>query len=70
MAGVEGEVTLKITLDKDGTVLNVEVLNSPNKVFSRAAMEAAQKSRYSPAYQHGKQVKVWISQTYHFRLGG
>ena len=39
-------------------------------LMSAAAVEAALRARFTPAMQRDKPVRVWISQTYRFKLAG
>ncbi|MGY3903533.1 TonB family protein [Aeromonas lusitana] len=48
-AGIEGSVTLRFTVDADGRVQDVEVLEAkPKRQFERAAIQAVSKWRYQP----------------------
>jgi protein TonB len=67
-AGIEGVVVLKLTLDIHGSVIEADVVQSPHETLSRAAIEAAINSKYSPAFLNGVTVRVWIAQTYQFEL--
>ena len=46
-AGIEGKVVLRATIEKDGTVSNLEV-RSGKPLLAKAALEAVQKWRYAP----------------------
>lgn len=66
-AGIEGLVVLHLLVGKDGTVEEVKVLKGP-EIFRQAAVQAAQRFRFSPALQNDKPVRVWISQAIRFKL--
>ena len=68
-AGIEGSVAVEALLDLDGSVVDARVLKSSgNDMLDAAAIEAALRARFTPAMQRDKPVRVWISQTYHFKL--
>jgi uncharacterized protein (TIGR03435 family) len=46
-AGIEGNVRLRVTINKDGSVMDIEVL-SGHPLLVKAALEAVQRWRYSP----------------------
>jgi periplasmic protein TonB len=56
--GVEGEVTLRVTIGPDGTVKSASVESSrPRGFFEASAMAAAYKSRFRPKVVDGKPVE-------------
>jgi protein TonB len=58
-ANVEGWVELGFTVNPDGTVSNVRVLNaSPAHTFEQAGIRAVSKLRYQPVMQDGKAIAV------------
>jgi TonB family protein len=54
-AGVQGNVRLRATINKDGSVMDVQVLSGPPQLVN-AAIDAVQQWRYSP----GKEVRATI----------
>lgn len=58
--GVEGEVLLTATIDKNGNVVKVEVKRSDNELFSKAAAAALKQCTFSPGMQNGKPVATTI----------
>ena len=65
----EGEVALRILVDTDGVVREVEVLGAdPPGWFETAAADAVWRWRYSPAVHQGRQVRCWYRQRVLFRL--
>ncbi len=66
---VEGEVVLKTTIGIDGSVLNVEVVKSPDPALSAAAADAVKQWKYKPATtKKGKPVQVIATVTVNFKL--
>jgi protein TonB len=47
--GKEGVVILKLTLDKKGSLVNVQVIQDPGYGLAEAAVEAVKKSTFQPA---------------------
>jgi len=54
--GKEGKVLLRLTIDENGELLDVEVLESAPYGFTEAAVEAVKKSKFLPAIINGRPV--------------
>jgi protein TonB len=54
--GKEGKVLLRLTIDENGKLLNVEVIEGAGYGFTEAAVEAVKKSTFTPAKSEGKPV--------------
>ncbi len=67
-AGIEGKVFVKILVDKDGTPKEAVVIKSENEIFNQPAVEAAMKSKFTPAINKGEAITVWIVLPYKFAL--
>ena len=67
-AGIEGMLILKLLVDTDGSVLQVQVLKSLHPALDDAAVEAAKQWKFSPAKQRDKPVRVWVSFPVNFIL--
>jgi protein TonB len=66
-AGIEGRVTVMVTISKKGDVLNASILKSV-PMLDEAALEAAKKCKFKPAKQRDRFVKVKMSIPFDFRL--
>lgn len=67
--GLEGLVTVKVLTDTVGGVSEVVLLaSSGNSLLDEAAKEAAWKCRFTPGYQQGRPVPVWVAVPFRFRL--
>jgi protein TonB len=66
-ANMEGKVILKGLIDENGTVTKVVVIQG-DEVFRDAAMGALYNTKFKPAINGGRAVKVWITYPYIFRL--
>ena len=68
-AGIEGQTVVEALVGTDGTVSDARVLKSSgNASLDQAAVEAAMRSTFTPAYQRDKPVRVWVSIPFRFTL--
>lgn len=67
-AKVEGKVVLRLAIDDQGTVEEVEVVEGLPHGLTEAAVAAAETWRFSPALHRGKPVAVLYTVTVNFRL--
>lgn len=67
-AGLEGNVYVKVWVDKEGKVKKVVVLKSDAEIFNQAAIDAASQFVFTPAIMQNKPVPVWVSIPFRFRL--
>jgi protein TonB len=69
-AGVEGFVVVGALIDTDGKVLKTMIMKStsPGVGFEEEAQAALMKTKWKPAKQRDRSVKVWISITVRFKL--
>ena len=57
--GIQGNVVIKFVVEKDGKLSNFQVLQSPDKTLSDAAVQVLQKSpKWKPAKQRNKPVRI------------
>jgi TonB family protein len=54
--GKEGKVVLKLLIDKNGTLQDIEVIEASWFGFTEAAVAAIKKSAFSPAHSNGEKV--------------
>jgi protein TonB len=68
-AGVEGTVIIQALIDTKGNVVKTRVLKSlGNNGCDEAAIAAIRKTKWKPAMQRDKPVKVWVSIPVIFKL--
>lgn len=69
-AGLQASVILMITIERDGTVGEVQVLRGPDQRwgFDLAAIEAVKQWRYHPALLSGRPVAVYAQVMVEFSL--
>ena len=68
-AGLEGNVFVKVWVDKEGKVRKVLIMQSDNEIFNTSALEAVQQWTFTPAKILGVPVSVWISVPLHYKFG-
>ena len=66
-AGVEGLVTLIVLVGVSGSVDSVVVESGP-KIFIDSAIDAAKRTRFSPAKYNGEAVASWVKMPFRFML--
>jgi len=54
--GKEGKVVLKLLIDRNGTLQDIEVIEASGFGFTEAAVAAIKKSAFSPAHSNGEKV--------------
>jgi len=67
-AEMEGRVTVLVTIDESGRVIQATVGHSDAEIFNQAAIEAALKYVFSPAEQNGIPVRATIGVSFKFTL--
>jgi len=68
-AGIEGQAVVEALVDVDGSVIDARILKSSgNQSLDASAVEAAMKSKFTPAKQRDKAVRVWVSIPFRFTL--
>jgi TonB family protein len=67
---VQGTIYLRLLIDKDGIVKNIEVFKNDggSKGMEKSAADAAYKTIYKPAQKDGKTVECSVVVPYKFRL--
>lgn len=67
--GVQGRVTLKVQIKKDGSVGEVRITRSLSKECDTEAVRVVKKlARFNPGRQNGEPVNVWLTLPITFRL--
>ena len=69
-AGLEGNVFVKVWVDKEGKVRKVVLIKSDAPIFEDAAIAAAKQWVFTPAVMQKGPVSVWVSIPFKFRLTG
>ncbi len=67
--GIKGYVVLSVLVEKDGSVNQVQVLeSSPSGMFDSAALQGIRAWHFEPAKYKGDAVRVWAKQKIRFDL--
>jgi protein TonB len=69
-AGLEGNVFVKVWVDKEGKVRKAVIQKSDAPIFEEPAKEAAVQWVFTPALMQKGPVSVWVSIPFRFRLTG
>ena len=65
----EGVVKLRIHIDSQGNVTDVDLLSGiPNSDLNEAALEVARDWTFSPAHDDGRRVAVWKDVAFEFTV--
>lgn len=67
-AGVEGQVVLKVLVLSSGKVSDVKVLSSDSDLLNNAAIEAVNKTPFTPAIQAKSPIPCWVTIPITFRI--
>jgi len=67
-AGVEGTVTLSITIDPEGKVVAAKIVSGPGYGLNEAARDAIKRFRFKPAIKGGEAVSTEMKYAYTFLL--
>lgn len=68
-AGLEGTVTVRLTVGEDGRVIEASIVESSDPAFEGSALEAASRCGFRPAKLGGDPKRVQVIIPYQFRLG-
>ena len=68
LAGVEGKVFVKATINKDGQVIKCEIKRSVSKECDEAAINAIKSVKFHPAVMDGKKVVAEVTIPIAFKL--
>jgi TonB family protein len=67
-SGIEGSVTIRMLIGKDGKVEEAFVSTHADPSLDQAALTAAREATFRPATQKGKPVAVWVNLPIRFAL--
>lgn len=65
---IEGTVTVRVLVGKDGRPMKVQVLDGVNKLLDNEAIRAVQAATFTPAKQNGVPVAAWMAIPVVFKL--
>lgn len=67
--GITGEVDIRFLVDSNGSVSNIQIINStPPDVFNESVRRAVSRWRFQPGQKDHRAVNTWMTTTIHFQL--
>lgn len=66
-ANVEGKVVIKALVDENGNVTKAVIIEG-DEIFNQSAMDAIYSTKFKPAINGNRAVKVWITYPFIFKL--
>ncbi|MEO0895479.1 MAG: energy transducer TonB [Bacteroidota bacterium] len=67
-AGIEGNVVVRVLVDKKGNYKDHRVINQVHPILSKAVQKELPKLRFTPAIQGGKPIQFWVNIPFNFKL--
>ncbi|MEM6632576.1 MAG: energy transducer TonB [Bacteroidota bacterium] len=67
-AGIEGNVVVRVLVDKNGGYKRHVILNGVHPVLEKAVAAQLPKLRFTPAIQGGKPIQFWVNIPFAFKL--
>ena len=67
-AGIEGNVIVRVLVDKKGNYERHKIINQGHPILTKAVEEHIDKLRFSPAIQGGKPIPFWVNIPFNFKL--
>ncbi len=67
-AGIEGNVVVRVLVDKNGGYRRHIILNGVHPVLEKAVAAQLPKLRFTPAIQGGKPIQFWVNIPFAFKL--
>jgi len=67
--GTEGNVSVRVLVGPDGSVVSVDKFNGP-EVFRDEVTSKIMNLQFTPALQQGQTVRCWVSVPFKFKLSG
>ena len=68
-AGIEGQATVEVFVDTNGTVIDARARNSSgNSLLDASAIDAARRAKYTPGMSRGQAVRVWTNIPFEFQV--
>lgn len=65
---IQGSVTIKFVVDKDGSVSNIQAISGPEDLKAEAVRVISKSGKWTPALQNGNHVKSYKVQQIIFAL--
>ena len=69
-AGIQGQVKIKVLVDKEGNVIQHQIKETPHKDLAAACVDVIYDYKFSPGIKSGEKVNVWMLVPFNFKLKG
>jgi TonB family protein len=66
--GIDGQVLLRMKMDRQGLYLEHQVLNDPHPLLTEAVTHNIHLLRFVPGMQAGKPIPCWVTIPFNFKL--
>jgi|ERR1700733_2168767 len=67
--GIEGEVKIRVLIEKDGSMSKMEIFGHSDTIFIAEAERIMKAERYRPAHtREGTHVEAWLTRVIYFSL--
>lgn len=67
-AGIDGQVIVRVLVDKKGSYKKHKVINGVHPILSRAVEDQLHRLRFTPAIQGGKPIAFWVNIPFRFEV--
>ncbi|MEL6850252.1 MAG: energy transducer TonB [Bacteroidota bacterium] len=67
-AGIEGQVVVRVLVDKKGNYTKHRVVNQVHPILAEAVEKHISKLKFTPAIQGGRPIKFWVNIPFAFKL--
>ena len=67
-AGIEGNVVVRVLVDKKGNYGKHRIINQVHPILAKAVEEHVPKLKFTPAIQGGKPIQFWVNIPFNFKL--
>lgn len=67
-AEIEGKVTVRVQVDKNGNYVKHIILKDPHPILTKAVTDKISMLTFTPGIQAGKPIKVWVTIPFDFKL--
>lgn len=67
-AGIEGQVVIRVLVDKNGNYARHRIINQVHPILAKACEEQLHKLKFTPAIQGGKPIQFWVNIPFNFKL--
>jgi len=67
-AGIQGQVVVRVLVDKNGRYSKHKVVNQIHPILAEAVEKHISKLKFTPAIQGGRPIKFWVNIPFNFKL--